>query len=86
MNFVWVKYLNSGSGVKQRRQLVGDDGAGTDAAEQSGSIEKEGKMMRSSTVMGEKSRDAGKYREVHFSHPAAVERQSRRARKGEGKV
>lgn len=34
MNFVWVKYLNSGSGVKQRRQLVGDDGAGTDAAEQ----------------------------------------------------
>lgn len=55
MNFVWFKYLNSGSGVKQRRQLVGDDDAGTDAAEQSGSIENpRKKMKRSLTVIGGK--------------------------------
>lgn len=55
MNFVWVKYLHSGSGAKQRHQLVCDDGAGTDAAEQSGSIENpRKKMKRSLTVMGGK--------------------------------
>lgn len=41
MNFVWSKCLNSGAGVKQRHQLVGDDGAATDAAEQTASIENE---------------------------------------------
>lgn len=54
MNFVWSKYLNSGSGVKQKHQQMN---RWTDAAEQSGSIENPRKKMKKSlTVIGGKVR------------------------------